>query len=104
MRPRLCVVCRFGGPGAGHACPLPAAWTGNFAERQPLVSIRAEATVVAEVEVDTALDGPVGGLRHRGRLVRIRLDLDPADVTTGRAEARRKHADPVGLLAEAGHR
>jgi hypothetical protein len=94
----------FWGPGAGHACPLPAAWTGNFAERQPLVSIRAEATVVAEVEVDTALDGPVGGLRHRGRLVRIRLDLDPADVTTGRAEARRKHADPVGLLAEAGHR
>jgi hypothetical protein len=106
MRPRLCVVCRFGGPGAGHACPLPAAWTGNFAERQPLVSIRAEPTVVAEVEVDTALDGPFGRVRHRGRLVRIRLDLDPDDITTGRSDMQRSDVtvDAAGPLAEAGSR
>jgi ATP-dependent DNA ligase len=96
----------FRGPGAGHPwpCPLPAGWTGNFAERQPLAFIPVEPNVVAEVEVDTALDGPFGRIRHRGRLVRIRLDLEPVDVTTGRAEAWRVHADAVGPLAEAGHR
>jgi hypothetical protein len=96
----------FRGPGAGRPwpCPLPATWTGSFAERQPLAFIPVEPTVVAEVEVDTALDGPFGRVRHRGRLVRIRLDLDAADVATGRAEARREHADPVGPLTEAGHR
>jgi ATP-dependent DNA ligase len=74
----------FRGPGAGHPwpCPLPAGWTGNFAERQPLAFIPVEPTVVAEVEVDTALDGPFGRRRHRGRLVRIRLDLHPDDITT----------------------
>jgi hypothetical protein len=37
-------------------------------------------------------------------LVRIRLDLDLADVTTARAEAQGSHADTAGQLAEAGHR
>jgi hypothetical protein len=96
------------GPGAGHPwpCPLPAAWTGNFAERQPGACISVEPTVVAVVEFDTALDGPFGRVRHRGRLVRIRLDLDPADVATGRAEARHNHAttDRAGPLAGAGQR
>jgi ATP-dependent DNA ligase len=79
----------FRGPSAGHPwpCPLPPAWTGNFADRQPLPFIPVEPTVVAEVEVDTALDGPFGRVRHRGRLVRIRLDLHPDDVTATRAAA-----------------
>jgi hypothetical protein len=98
----------FRGPGAGHPwpCPLPAAWTGDFAERQAVAFIPVEPTVVAEVEVDAALDGPFGHVRHRGRLVRIRLDLDPADVTTGRVSARRDHAvaGTAGPLAEAEHR
>ena len=98
----------FRGPGAGHPwpCPLPAAWTGNFAERQPVAFIPVEPTVVAEVEVDTALDGPFARIRHRGRLVRIRLDLHPADVTTGSSEAPggRAVAEAAGPLAEAGHR
>lgn len=95
----------FRGPGAGHPwpCPLPAAWTGNFAERQPVAFIPVEPTVVAEVEVDTALDGPFGRVRHRGRLVRIRLDLDPEDVTTGSSEAHQGPtvAHAAGSSAEA---
>jgi ATP-dependent DNA ligase len=73
----------FRGPGAGHPwpCPLPAAWTADFDDRQLLPFIPVEPTGVAEVEVDTALDGPFGRVRHRGRLVRIRLDLHPDDVT-----------------------
>ncbi|MGI5215094.1 ATP-dependent DNA ligase [Plantactinospora sp. CA-290183] len=98
----------FRGPGAGHPwpCPLPAAWTGNFAERHPLAFIPVEPTVVVEVEVDTALDGPFGRVRHRGRLVRIRLDLHPQDVTTGDSEAQRGNpvADTAGPLADAGRR
>jgi len=80
----------FRGPGAGHPwpCPLPPAWTGNFADRQPLPFIPVEPAVVAEVEVDTALDGPFGRVRHHGRLVRIRLDLHPNDVTTGYSAPR----------------
>jgi hypothetical protein len=68
-------------------------WSGNYGQ-----------AVVAEVEVDMALDGQFGRIRHRGRPVSISFDLDPADVTTGRAEARRDHADGAGPLAEAGHR
>ncbi|MEU8216716.1 ATP-dependent DNA ligase [Micromonospora taraxaci] len=98
----------FRGPDAGHPwpCPLPATWTSNFAERQPVAFIPVEPTLVAEVEVDTALDGPFGRVRHRGRLVRVRLDLRPEDVATGRAEAHRRHAiaDAAGPPADAGHR
>ena len=74
----------FRGPNAGHPWPnpLPAAWTGNFADPQPLPYTPVELTVVAEVEVDTALDSPFQRIRHRGRLVRIRLDLRPADIAT----------------------
>jgi ATP-dependent DNA ligase len=97
----------FRGPGAGHPwpCPLPAGWAPNFAERQPLVFIPVEPTVVAEVEVDTALDGTFGHIRHRGRLVRIRLDLQPANATTGHAETQpgRTVTDATGPLADAGH-
>jgi ATP-dependent DNA ligase len=98
----------FRGPGAGHPwpCPLPAGWTPDFAERQPLVFIPVEPTVVAEVEVDTALDGPFDRIRHRCRLLRIRHDLQPADVTTGRTEAQRGQiaAEATGPLAGVGHR
>jgi ATP-dependent DNA ligase len=91
----------FRGPGAGHPwpCPLPAGWTGDFAERQPLAFIPVEPTVVAEVEVDTALDGPFGRVRHGGRLVRIRLDLHPHGVTTSRADVHRGQAQGTAHLA-----
>jgi ATP-dependent DNA ligase len=96
------------GPGSGHPwpCPLPAGWSPGFAERQPLEFLPVEPAVVAEVEVDTALDGPYERLRHRCRLLRIRLDLHPADVTTGPAEAQRGRTatDATGPLTEAGQR
>ncbi|MEU8216722.1 hypothetical protein AB0C47_13230 [Micromonospora taraxaci] len=52
----------FRGPDAGHPwpCPPPASWTDNFAERQPVAFIPVEPTLIAEVEVDTALDSPFG--------------------------------------------
>jgi hypothetical protein len=96
------------GAGAGHPwpCPLPAGWRGVFGEREPLAFIPVEPTVVAEVGVDTALDGPFRRIRHRGRLVRIRLDLHPDDITTGSGETPNGHAGSgaVGPLTQAGHR
>ncbi|MEV6488189.1 ATP-dependent DNA ligase [Actinoplanes sp. NPDC051633] len=79
----------FRGPGAGHPwpCPLPPAWAGEFSDRRPLSFIPVEPTLVAEVEVDTALDGAFGRARHRSRLVRIRLDLHPRDTTPAVLEA-----------------
>jgi ATP-dependent DNA ligase len=95
----------FRGSGAGHPwpCPLPAGSTPSFAERQPLAFIPVEPTAVAEVEVDTARDGPFGRLRHRGRLVRIRLDLQPADVTRSGTHTQHSQAvaEPNGPLADA---
>jgi hypothetical protein len=41
-----------------------------------------EPSLVAEVEVDTALDGPFGHIRHQCRHVRVRLDLHPRDLAT----------------------
>jgi hypothetical protein len=82
-----CLV--FQGPSVDHPwpCPLPAAWAGTFADRQALPFTPVEPTVVAEIEVDTALDGPLGRIRDRGRLVRIRRDLQARDVTTRQGEA-----------------
>jgi len=44
----------FQGPAAGHPWPnpLPAAWTGNFADRQPVPFTPVEPSTVVEVEVD----------------------------------------------------
>jgi ATP-dependent DNA ligase len=73
----------FRGPHAGHPwpSPLPAAWTAGFTDRQPLSFTPVEPTTVVEVEVDTALDGPFGRARHGARLLRVRLDLHPGDIT-----------------------
>ena len=73
----------FQGEDGGHPrpCPLPAAWSTDLSDRQPLAYIPVEPTLVAEVEQDTAADGPFGRLRHRAAAVRARFDLRPADVT-----------------------
>lgn len=60
--------------------PLPAAWSLDLGDRQPLPYIQVEPTLVAEVEVDTAQDGPFGKARHRVWHVRARPDLHPRDV------------------------
>jgi ATP-dependent DNA ligase len=54
----------FQGEKSGHPwpCPLPATWSANLSERQPLAYERVEPTLVAEVEQDTATDGPFGHL------------------------------------------
>ncbi|GIE81983.1 hypothetical protein Aph02nite_79330 [Actinoplanes philippinensis] len=53
----------------------------GFADRQPLAFTPVEPTTVVEVEIDTALDGPYGRARHGVRLIRVRLDLRPAEIT-----------------------
>jgi ATP-dependent DNA ligase len=68
--------------GAGHPwpCPLPAGWTGDLTDRQPLPYLPVEPDLVAEVLVDTAVDGPLGRARHRVTHHRLRLDLRPGDI------------------------
>jgi ATP-dependent DNA ligase len=79
----------FSGPHAGHPwpSPFPAAWTASFTDRQSLSFTPVEPTTVVEVEVDTALDGPYGRARHGVRLIRVRLDLRPADITLDHDES-----------------
>jgi ATP-dependent DNA ligase len=74
----------FRGEGSGHPWPrpLPAAWSAGPSGRERLPYIPVDPTVVAEVEVDTALDGPLGHIRHRCRHVRVRLDMHPGDIVT----------------------
>jgi hypothetical protein len=70
------------GDGSGHPwpCPLPAAWSTGLSGPEPLPYTPVEPTVVAEVEADTALDGPFGRIRHRCRHVRLRAELHPSQL------------------------
>jgi len=72
----------FQGDTSGHPwpCPLPATWSSDLSDRQPLPYVPVEPTLVAEVEQDTATDGPFGRLRHRAAAVRPRHDLRPTDI------------------------
>ncbi|WP_199512185.1 ATP-dependent DNA ligase [Nucisporomicrobium flavum] len=72
----------FQGDGAGHPWPrpLPAAWSIELTDRRPVPYVQVEPLLVAEVEVDTAVDGPVGRHRHRVRHLRLRPDLAPHNV------------------------
>lgn len=85
------IVCRelagllrpmsLNGNGTRHPwpSPLPATWSLNFADRQPLHYVQVEPSVVAEVEVDTAT-GVGGRPRHLVRHLRTRADLTPEDL------------------------
>jgi ATP-dependent DNA ligase len=81
----------FRGDTNGHPwpCPLPSGWTADLTNREPLPYLQVEPTLVAEVEIDTALDGPFDRLRHRGRLLRIRAELQSADVERLETSPRR---------------
>jgi hypothetical protein len=74
----------FCGEGSGHPwpCPLPASWSAGMPGTPELTYVPVEPVVVAEVQVDTALDGAWGKIRHRCRYVRARLDLRPADLVS----------------------
>ncbi|MFD0575215.1 ATP-dependent DNA ligase [Dactylosporangium darangshiense] len=61
--------------------PLPAAWSGQLGQRQPLAYIPVQPTVVVEVAVDAAFDEEAGRWRHRAGFVRVRADLSVYDVT-----------------------
>jgi hypothetical protein len=78
----------FQGNASGHPwpCPLPAAWSAGLSGTEPLPFTPVEPTLVAEVETDTARDGPHGFIRHRCRYLRLRLDLHPRDITTANPE------------------
>lgn len=95
----------FRGEGSGHPwpCPLPSNWSAGMPDALELGYVPVEPVVVAEVQVDTALDGAWGKIRHRCRYVRARLDLRPGDLPTiGSADdsARPAPADPLLLAAE----
>ncbi|WP_213006048.1 ATP-dependent DNA ligase [Paractinoplanes toevensis] len=58
--------------------PLPAAWIGQVDRREPQPYQQVEPLLVVEVVVDQAYDQ--GRYRHPVRLLRLRADVDPADV------------------------
>jgi ATP-dependent DNA ligase len=58
--------------------PLPAAWTGRLDRREPQPYVQVEPLLVAEIVVDQAYDR--GRFRHPVRRLRIRVDLNLADV------------------------
>jgi ATP-dependent DNA ligase len=66
------------GGGSGHPwpSPLPANWSLNLTDRQPLPYVQVEPALVAEVEVDLAT-GPGGRPRHLARHIRTRAELLP---------------------------
>jgi ATP-dependent DNA ligase len=61
-------------------CPLPAAWSPQLDERQPLPYVQIQPIIVAEVEADAAYDPEYGRWRHRTRYIRLRADLSAHDV------------------------
>jgi ATP-dependent DNA ligase len=74
---------------AGHPwpSPLPANWSLNLTDRQPLPYVQVEPTVVAEVEVDIAT-GPGGRPRHLARHIRTRAELLPEHLPLWRSRSR----------------
>ncbi|WP_199515951.1 ATP-dependent DNA ligase [Nucisporomicrobium flavum] len=70
----------FRGDSHPWPCPLPAGWLADFNSREPVPYRQVEPTLVAEVLVDHAADGPFQRLRHAAALQRIRADLRPSDL------------------------
>lgn len=70
------------GDGATHPWPqpLPASWLGTFNTATPLTYTQLEPIIVVEVLADTAAEH--NRHRHAVRLIRLRSDLAPLDVTT----------------------
>ncbi|SCG15507.1 ATP dependent DNA ligase domain-containing protein [Micromonospora echinofusca] len=69
---------------ANHKHPwphrLPAAWSAQLGDRQPLPYVRLQPVIVAEIETDAAYDLEYGRWRHPTRYVRLRADLSAHDV------------------------
>ena len=90
----------FRGDGSGHPwpCPLPPSWSVGMPGTPELTYVPVEPVVVAEVQVDTALDGAWGKIRHRCRYVRARLDLRPADLLMTGSDRSVTHEPAAPLL------
>lgn len=58
--------------------PLPGSWIGSFDRSQPVAYTPVEPEIVAEIEVDPAVER--GRWRHSVRFVALRADLSPLDV------------------------
>jgi ATP-dependent DNA ligase len=58
--------------------PLPGSWVGRLSSAERVSYLRVAPTVVAEIAVDAAWNPE--RWRHLGDLVRLRLDLAPADL------------------------
>ncbi|GAA0587878.1 hypothetical protein GCM10010172_86090 [Paractinoplanes ferrugineus] len=58
--------------------PLPAAWIGQLDRREPQPYVQVKPLLIAEIVVDQAYDQ--GRYRHPVRYLRIRADLNTADV------------------------
>jgi ATP-dependent DNA ligase len=58
--------------------PLPVAWSGQLGPREPIDYLPVKPLLVAEVIVDQAYEA--GRWRHPIQFLRLRADLDPADV------------------------
>lgn len=58
--------------------PLPASWAGQLGGAGPVPYRQVEPEVVVEVRVDTAYE--YGRWRHPARHVRVRAELDPAQL------------------------
>lgn len=65
--------------------PLPAAWIGQLDLREPQRYAQVKPLLIAEIVVDQAYE--YGRFRHAVRHLRLRADLDPADVERWRPQA-----------------
>jgi ATP-dependent DNA ligase len=73
-------VAAWAGPYETHPWPqpLPAIWSGQFQQPQPIAYVPLEPVIVVEVSADVAVER--GRWRHPVTMIRTRLDLDPSDV------------------------
>jgi hypothetical protein len=60
--------------------PMPARWMGQFGTCESVVYTQLEPVAVVEFGADRATE--YGRSRHTVRLLRLRIDLNPSDVST----------------------
>lgn len=74
--------------------PLPAPWSGQFDQPEPLPYFRVRPGIVAEIHVDGAYDAECGRWRHRVRYLRPRADLSIHDVPRWQSTSRADRGTP----------
>ncbi|SCL36270.1 ATP-dependent DNA ligase [Micromonospora rhizosphaerae] len=74
--------------------PLPASWSGQLDQPEPLRYVQVEPTVVAEIEADVAFEHQ--RWRHRVRYARARTDMSVYDVPLLLGEGEDPFGTPSG--------